>query len=212
MSSSGAAGGGATGEDAFLQVLGQEPVTANGVRGSKMMWNYFADALARLRAWPRLHLASDASDLDVLAAAFPGMRYIWLRREDKLQQAISWWRASATGQYSLARGEEPAPPPPFDRQAISRLARYAQQCESGWREWFAAHSIAPCEVVYEQMTSGLARVVGDLAAVLEVALPPGLGQIRPRLRRQADHHTGRLVELFNRPSPSPRQIRQSPAC
>jgi hypothetical protein len=49
------------------------------------------------------------------------------------------------------------------------------------------------------MTSGLARVTRDLAAFLEMALPPGLGQIRPRLRRQADHHTERLVELFNRP-------------
>jgi hypothetical protein len=49
------------------------------------------------------------------------------------------------------------------------------------------------------MTGGLTRVVRDVAAVLEVALPPGLGQIRPRLRRQAGHHTELLVELFNRP-------------
>jgi hypothetical protein len=28
-------------------------------------------------------------------------------------------------------------------------------------------------------------------------LPPGLGRIRPRLQRQADHHTERFVRLFN---------------
>jgi trehalose 2-sulfotransferase len=134
---------GVTSEDAFLQAPRQEPATANGVCGSKMMRNYFADTLARLRAWLRPRLAPDASDPDVLAAAFPGMRYIWLRRADKLRQAISWPRADATGQYSLAQGAEPAPPPPFDREAISRLARYAQQCESGGREWFAIHSITP---------------------------------------------------------------------
>ena len=53
-----------------------------------MMWNYLADAVARLRAWPRLDVAPDAADPDVLAAAFPGWRYVWLRREDKLRQAI----------------------------------------------------------------------------------------------------------------------------
>jgi hypothetical protein len=38
--------------------------------------------------------------------------------------------------------------------------------------------------------------VRELAAFLGVALPPGLDLVRPRLRRQADQHTERLVELF----------------
>jgi LPS sulfotransferase NodH len=61
-----------------------EPVTSNGVWASKMMWDYFADALGRLRDWPRLGVESDASDADVPAAAVPGLRYVWLRRDDKL--------------------------------------------------------------------------------------------------------------------------------
>jgi LPS sulfotransferase NodH len=187
--------GAATGE-AFLQALRARPVTANGVWGSKMMWNYFADALDRLRGWPRLGVPLDAADPDVLAAAFPGLRYVWLRREDKLRQAISLWRAGATGQYALADGEQPAPPPPFDRDAIARLVRWAEEGEAGWRGWFAAHSIAPFEIVYEDMTPRLTEVAGDLAAFLGVALPPGFGPVRPRLRRQADHHTERLAERF----------------
>jgi trehalose 2-sulfotransferase len=187
---------GAATEEAFLQALRERPASANGAWGSKIMWNYFPDALDRLRAWPRLGVPPDAADTDVLAAAFPGLRYVWLRRENKLRQAISLWRAGATGQYALADSEQPAPPPPFDRDAIDQLVQWAEQCEAGWRGWFAAHSIAPFEIVYEEMTPRLTEVVGDLAAFLGVALPPGFGPVRPRLRRQADHLTEGLVERF----------------
>jgi LPS sulfotransferase NodH len=191
---------GAASEDAFLRAVQREPVTANRVWGSKMMWNYLADAVARLRAWPRLHLATDAADPEVLGAAFPGLAYVWLRREDKLRQAISWWRAAATGQYGLAAGEVPAEPPAFDRDAIGRLLQYAQGCEAGWRDWFAAHSIRPLEIVYEDLIEDVDRAARNVAGFLHVPLSAGLEQVRPRGRRQADHHTERLVALFNRHS------------
>ena len=191
-------------EDEFLQALSEKPATGNGVWGSKMMWNYFPAAIARLRDWPRLGLAEGAADPEVLEAAFPGIRYIWLRRDDKLRQAISWWRADVTGQYALAGGGQPAPPPPFDREAISRLLRFVQDCEDGWRGWFTAHSIEPLEIVYEDMTHDLAPVVRDVAAHLNVALPPNLGPIMPRLRRQADQDTERLAALYTSPRLAPR--------
>lgn len=191
---------GAQDEDAFLRAVRDKPVTANGVWGAKVMWNYFADAVARLRAWPHLGLADDAADCEVLPEAFPGLRYVWLRRQDKLGQAISWWRAAATGQYALVAGQAPAEPPAFDRDAIGRLAQYAQACETGWRDWFGANSIGPFEIVYEDLAADLDHVVRDVADFLEVALPPGLERIRPRLQRQADHHTHRLAALFRQHS------------
>lgn len=191
---------GATSEDAFLRAVQQEPVTPNGVWGAKMMWNYLGDAVARLRAWPQLDMAADAPDPEVLAAAFPALGYVWLRREDKLRQAISWWRAAVTGQYGLAPGEVPADPPPFDRDAIGRLLGYAQACEAGWRDWFAAHSITPMEIVYEDLIEDVGQAARLAAGFLHVPLPSGLVQVRPRGQRQADHHTERLVERFNRHS------------
>jgi LPS sulfotransferase NodH len=74
-----------------------------------MMQNYLADAVARLRAWTRLGLAPDGTDRAVLEAAFPGLRYVWLRRQDKVRQAISWWRADVTVEYGLPAGASPSP-------------------------------------------------------------------------------------------------------
>ncbi len=196
-SRSGASGGAAGSEDGFLRAVQREPATANGVWGSKMMWNYLPDAVARLRAWPRLGVGAGAADPVVLAAAFPGLRYVWLRRQDKLRQAISWWRAAATGQYALERGQAAAEPPEFDRDGIGRLLWLARASEAGWRDWFAAHSIRPLEIVYEDLIEDVDRAARSVAGFLDVPLPPGLEQVRPRLRRQADHHTERLVRLLN---------------
>ena len=121
---------------------------------------------------------------------------MWLRRGDKLRQAISWWRAAATGQYGLAAGQVPAEPPEFDRDAISRLLRYAEACEAGWRDWFTAHAIKPFEITYEDMVKDLDKAVRDIAGFCGITVPAGLGHIRPRMRRQADQHTERLVRLY----------------
>jgi len=134
----------------------------------------------------------------VLEAAFPGLRYVWLRRQDKVRQAISWWRADVTGQYGLPAGASPSPPPAFDRDAIAGLVRYAEAGEAGWRDWFAAHSVQPFEITYEDLVKDLDAAVRAIGGFLDVPLPPGLGHIRPRGRRQADHHTERFVRLFNR--------------
>jgi trehalose 2-sulfotransferase len=164
---------------------------------SKMMQNYLADAVARLRAWPQLRLANGASDRAVLETAFPGLRYVWLRREDKLRQAISWWRADVTGRWARMPATVPAAPPAFDREAIAGLVRYAEACEDGWRSWFAANSLDPLEITYEDMAGDLDKAVRDIAAFLDVTLPPDLAPIRPQMQRQADQHTDRFVQQFN---------------
>ena len=180
-----------------MRAVQREPGTTNGVWGSKMMWNCLPDAVARLRAWPRLGVGAGAADPELLAAAFPGLRYVWLRRQDKLRQAISWWRAAATGQYALEPGQAAAEPPEFDRDGIGRLLWLARASEAGWRDWFAAHSIRPLEIVYEALIEDVDRSARSVAGFLDVPLPPELEQVRPRLRRQADHHTERLVRLFH---------------
>jgi len=182
---------GVSGEDAFLAALREEPVTANGVWGARIMWNNFADALSRLRGWPGLACAADVADRDVLAAAFPGLRYVWLRHEDKLRQAISLWRAEAACQYSLRPGQLPAEPPPFDRDAVARMGRFVVACEGAWQRWFAAQSIRPLEIIYEDLATDLDRAISDIAGFLGVTLPPRSGPVRPRLQRQADYHTQR---------------------
>jgi trehalose 2-sulfotransferase len=122
------------------------------------------------------------------------LRYVWLRRDDKLRQAISWWRAGATGQYALTADTVAAEPPAFDHDAIEGLVHYAEVCEQGWRDWFAANSIEPLEIVYEDLIKDLNKAVRDVAGFLDVAVPLRLSRVQPRLLRQADDHTERFLQ------------------
>ena len=43
--------------------------------------------------------------------------------------------------------EQPAP----DVEQMMQLVQFARQCEDGWRQWFAATRIRPCQVFYEDL-------------------------------------------------------------
>jgi len=99
--------------------------TPNGVRGSKLMWNNFA----WLRSSLRPPAGTDAG-LEFMRTTFPNPQFVWLRREDKVRQGISWWRAAATNQWALRPGQEPEQPAP-DVAKIVQLVHFAQRCEDG---------------------------------------------------------------------------------
>jgi trehalose 2-sulfotransferase len=71
----------------FTPQCAKQAVTANGVFGSKLMWDQ-VDAV-RTQFAKVLELG-DAAPSAVFAAAFPNLRYIWLARRDKLRQGISF--------------------------------------------------------------------------------------------------------------------------
>jgi LPS sulfotransferase NodH len=171
----------------------REQITTNGVFGSKMMWNYFDDALARLRA---LSGIPTAPDRQVLAARLPGLRYVWLRRRDVVRQGVSWWRAAATGQYAVTGDDRPAGAPAYDRQAIRDLVGLARRSDRSWEQWFGDQRIRPLEVAYEDMVDDLGGTVLRVLTFLHIERPTGLPPIVPRLRRQADEDTERIVTRF----------------
>ena len=167
--------------------------SANGVFGSKMMWNYFSESLDRLRAVTANAAMDDAG---VLAAHLPNLRYVWLRRRDVVRQGVSWWRAAETGEYALARDGQPAPPPTYDATAIGRLVRYARDCDAAWAAWFRTNRVDPLVLFYEDMIEDLGGTVESVLDYLEIARLSTVIAPTPRLRRQADADTERFVELF----------------
>jgi LPS sulfotransferase NodH len=184
---------GVSDDDQFVAAMLREQRTPNGVFGSKMMWNYLEDALSRLR-----DLSSDPSvpDGQILASFLPQLKYVWLRRRDFVRQGVSWWRAAATGQYAMAGDDTPAELPPYDRQQIVNLVGLAERSDRAWKEWFADQRIAPLDVSYEDLVDDLEGNVLQVLAWLHVDPPSRLAPLVPRLRRQGDDYTERVVERF----------------
>jgi LPS sulfotransferase NodH len=130
---------------AYIRAMRDKATTPNGVLGSKMMWNDF-DWLRSSVHSPR---GADTG-LEFMRTTFPDAQFVWLRREDKVRQGISWWRADVTDQWALRPDQEPEQPA-LDVDRVMWLVQFAERCEDGWRQWFASTGIQPCEVVYEDL-------------------------------------------------------------
>jgi LPS sulfotransferase NodH len=164
-----------------------EGTTPNGVFGSKLMWGYFGDLLARLGTTP------DGPAVDVLTATFGPARWIHVTRADKVAQAVSLWRAVQTRAWNAA--DDPGDVAPvYDARAIAHLRDQLRDQDEAWRGWFAGQGLAPLVVEYERFaaehTATLRDVLGHLG--LEVDHIPD-----PPMRRQGDERSDRWVARFN---------------
>jgi LPS sulfotransferase NodH len=80
-------------------------------------------------------------------------------------------------------------------ERILPLVRFAQQCEDGWRQWFAFTGIQPCEVVYEDLAQDRLTVANRVLSFLRLPLLDAASLPPVRYRRQADSRTERYADL-----------------
>ena len=103
------------------------------------MWSYFNDFLELMRGIPRFGGKGDGS---LLNAAFPGLRYVFISRSDKVRQAVSLWRALQTWVWrqsdspgrGRARARSSGSVYSFD--AIDHLLDQLRRHEDAWRGFF----------------------------------------------------------------------------
>ena len=174
---------------AYVRAMWDAATTPNGVLGSKLMWNDFDGLRSSIRA-----PAGTDPGLEFMRTTFPDAQFVWLRRADKVRQGISWSRAFVTDQWSL-RPDQEAEQPTLYVEEIVRLVQLAQNYEDGWRQWFDATGIQPCEILYEDLARDRLAVANQVLGWLRlpqldtVALPP------VRYRQQADGLTEHYVDL-----------------
>jgi len=119
--------------------------------------------------------------------------HIYLLREDTLRQAISLYRAEATGQFSQMEKEaydrmrennpgtnyptisdQPAPTEiPFDREAILKCLKRIQVSNQQWEEIFKERGIEPLRLTYDQLCAAPGETVQQVADYLQVPLSEG---------------------------------------
>ncbi len=165
-----------------------------GLCGARMFWNAWGQFLKRSRA---ARAEREADDTKVLGRVFHELQFVWLRRADKLRQAISFWRATTGGdQFRYPADGTPVNIPPFDFDRISFFIEHVSKQEDAWGDWFGRHGIVPKQVVYEDLLSDRGRVIRDVVEYLGVEDVESAPIPDPRVVQQADEHTERYIELF----------------
>jgi LPS sulfotransferase NodH len=143
------------------------------VFGAKLMWNQMPDLEQHATALPQF-AGLDGSELLERLLGHPS--YVWLRRRDKVRQAISLWRALQTRtwrtEHPTAMGEPPTLSYSF--RGIEHLRCRLSAGDEGWGRFFLRSLLDPLELVYEDDVSpDPARAVARVLALIGVGLPPG---------------------------------------
>jgi trehalose 2-sulfotransferase len=159
--------------------------TLNGVFASKLMWNQMADVETHAAAIPEL---AGLTGVQLLERLFGHPHYVWMRRTDKVRQAISLWRALQTRTWRLEHpsADGPAPKVRYSFEGIEHLRRRLSADDEAWGRLFARHAVAHLELAYEtdvepDPVSAVARVLEFVGVEL-----PSEWQPQARMVRQAD--------------------------
>jgi len=176
----------------FSYVL-KRGTTPNGVFGAKMMWNYFDDFRARIGELPGLETLRFTEALDVV---FPNLRIVFVRRRDKLAQAVSLWRAIQTQQWrNEAEGERDQFVADYHYEALKFLVEELHRWDARWEDWFYATGRQPIRVIYEEFVGSRAATIGRVLDELGIDPPEPAGERGP-MKRQADDLSHDWVTRF----------------
>jgi LPS sulfotransferase NodH len=181
--------------------------TLNGVFGAKMMGNYLDDFRARMMELPDLDGHSFNERLD---AVFPKLKIIFMRRRDKVAQAVSLWKAIQTQQWRTEsetdaedEGDDTSGAE-YDYRAIEYLLNELHRWDARWEDWFHATGREPIRVFYDEFTVSRAATIGRLLDALDID-PPAPKDKKP-MQRQADDRSRDWVARFRAESDDRQRI------
>jgi LPS sulfotransferase NodH len=178
----------------YVQRVLQDNTTANGVFGTVVMWSYFDRMLQMLRDIPRYD-ALDGANL--LASVLRQPKYVWLRRRNRVEQAVSWAIACQTGVWAQKAGEKARPRalPKFDFKVVDEWCNRIAEHDTAWTNYFRANRIEPLTLFYEDLVANNRTAVERVLEFLNV--PPARIEIVPHgLEKQADEISAQWIAAY----------------
>jgi LPS sulfotransferase NodH len=131
----------------------RDGTTSNGVCGIKIMAEQFADIIGQT----------------ILDEWFPIVKWLFLRRRDKLAQAISFDKAEQTGSWSSL--EEPKHAPVYSRERIDQKLLKLNEQEAFWKIFFLGKKINSMEIWYEDLLNNIPAALQSIATHIGVQPP-----------------------------------------
>jgi LPS sulfotransferase NodH len=188
----------------FLDAVLRAGVTPNGLFGLKLHWHQIPALFAAVQAArppgdPRPpHKALDAC----LAEVFPSVQYLWLRRRNKVAQAISYYLASGTDVWSVPvnpaqRIAPQAGPVAFDFAEIDRHVDLVNQFDMRWRDYFTRTRAPALVLIYEDFIKSYeptVRAICDYLGALGQTIQP----TPPAFEKQADVQSMEWEQRYRR--------------
>jgi LPS sulfotransferase NodH len=143
-----------------------------------------------------------AASPPILTDVLPNLRYVWLRRQDKVRQAVSYAKAIHTGVWWKLDGRtvEDKKSLSYADSDIETALCQIETWEREWESYFDKHRISPHLVWYERLVADYELTIINVLRYLGVPIFRDLTIAKPRLKPQADAESEKRVELFKRHS------------
>ena len=155
----------------YLREMITRQTGADGVFGAKLMWHQ--TDLVRQMLQPLFAADQPKAKLaDLLSAAFPGVRYFWLKRSDATAQAVSLARAQQTGRWHSTEtkgwvGVAPvAKQEHFDFAQIDTIRENLLGWDKQWGKFFKTPGLPVQTLVYEEFTPRYVETMREALAFL----------------------------------------------
>ena len=124
--------------------------------------------------------------VELLTGMFPNVRYLWIRRDDKLRQAISMWKAKQNKVYNslqLEGKKQPTNAPLYNFQEIHDIKQRFEDEDAAWGNFFAGNNIIPIEIHYEDFAENHEERTLDILKELGIDVGEGFA-VKPLTYRQ----------------------------
>jgi trehalose 2-sulfotransferase len=179
----------------YIEGILEQTSTDNGIFSTKLHWlqiNQLADALRDIYGVDEGTMAGS-----LIERALPSPRYVYLRREDKGRQAVSYFRAMRSDRWSETTsgpdsgGLQPAAHVPLqpDYLQIRWWEDHIREEEGDWMKFFSTFAITPMVVTYEDLVADSRREIARVLTFVGVHDSRPVETVKTTLRRQADDET-----------------------
>ena len=171
--------------------------TENGVFGIVLHWLVVQDAVRRLQAFVG---TGESAPHRVLSSAFPNLSYVWLRRRDKVAQAVSWYKAIQTGVYVGRHGKGGAGEDDhlqFDYGQVRYLLTALTSFENAQGLFFSSAGLTPLVLYYEDLAAHYVPTIRSVLDFLQLDAE-GVEIASPKREKYADARSLEWIEQFER--------------
>lgn len=155
-----------------------------GMRLQRKSFSFFTEQIQILHT-------GFSNDAERFQAAFGNTLFIHLTRANKLEQAISFVKATQTGLWHIApdgteieRLSEPQEPV-YDAKEIAKQIANLTALDTAWQDWFFKEKIKPFRITYDALSANPEAVLAQVLEQLGVDKAAAKG-IKPRVAKLAD--------------------------
>ena len=174
--------------------------TDNGTFAALVQWSDLDRLIGVFSIRQGRNLTRRGAAPDGLRAVLPSLQYVWLRRENKVAQAISHYVAATTGDWQRpaddsGRLHAPVAAAAYDFAAIQEYVAAAEAAEAGWRDFLSDSQACTLDLSYEELAADYRGTVARVLAFLglgaeDIAIAP------PAFSRLADERSAQWERRY----------------